>query len=212
MNAARKCMIGFLTLVLWAGLAGYGHAQSPMSGFLGDYSQFKPSGEIKGALVYEHPTKTLRDYNKFIVEPIAVHFAPGAEGVTIDPAKLFELVQYFHGQAVKALRKKYQVVNNSGPGVLRIRAAITGIEKSIPLLNIHPGTKVTGIGLGGASMEAEAVDSVTGGRILAIVDSQRGKRLSFFAGLSEFGHAKQVMDMWVERFMKRLDAAHATNQ
>lgn len=134
------------------------------------------------------------------------------EGITIDPAKLFELAQYFHGQTVKALSKKYQVVNNSGPGVLRIRTAITGIERSIPLLNIHPGTKVMGIGLGGASLEAEAADPVTGGRILAIVDSQRGKRMSFFEGPSEFGHAKQVMDIWVKRFMKRLDAAHATNQ
>ncbi len=212
MNPVRNCVIGFLSIVLWASNAGYADAQTRTSGFLVDYSELKPSKELRGALVYDHPAVTLKDFNKFIVEPIAVHFAPGADGVTIDPAKLFELAQYLRSRAVKALNEKYQVVNNSGPGVLRIRAAITGIERSIPILNIHPGTKLLGIGLGGASMEAEAVDSVTGERILAVVDSQSGDRTSLFAGLSEFSHAKQVMDMWVERFMSRLDSAHVTNQ
>ncbi len=212
MNTVGKCLIWIVSLALLTGAIGHAEAQTRTSGFLIDYSEFKPSSEIRGALVYEHPAVTLKDFNKIIVEPIAVHFAPSAEGVTIDPAKLNELAQYLHSQAVKALNEKYQVVNNSGPGVLRIRTAITGIERSIPILNIHPGTKLLGIGLGGASMEAEAVDSVTGERILAIVDSQHGNRMSLFAGLSEFSHAKQVMDMWVERFMSRLDSAHVTNQ
>ncbi len=212
MNTVRNFAIGILSAVFLTSTIGHAEAQTRTSGFLADYSELKPSNDIRGALVYEHPTVTLKDFSKFIVEPVAVHFAPSADGVTIDPAKLFELAQYLRGQAVKALNEKYQVVNNSGPGVLRIRVAITGIEQSIPLLNIHPGTKLLGIGLGGASMEAEAVDSVTGERILAVVDSQRGNRMSLFAGLSEFSHAKQVMDMWVERFVSRLDAAHEASR
>ncbi len=92
--------------------------------------------------------------------------------------------------------------------MLRIRIAITDIKKTTAVANIHPAMKMSGIGLGGASMEAEAVDSVSGERVGAIVDSQSGGRLGITAGLKKYGHAQQVMDGWVERFVKRLDKAH----
>ena len=119
------------------------------------------------------------------------------------------MTDFFRNDAIKALSKRYQVVSKPGPGVLYIRAALTDIDVTNPLLNIHPGTKLTGAGLGGASMEAEALDSVTMERIAAVVETQRGSRLSIAAGLSEFGHAKEVMKGWVERFVKRLDAANS---
>ncbi len=99
-----------------------------------------------------------------------------------------------------------------GPGVLRLRAAITDIEKTTPIMNIHPAMKISGIGLGGASMEAEAVDSQTRERVIAVVDSREGSRASIGAGLQTFGHAKQVMDFWVERFRKNLDKAHGVKE
>jgi len=78
-------------------------------------------------------------------------------------------------------------------------------------MNIHPATKLSGLGLGGASMEAEALDSQTGERVFAVVDTRQGKRMSIGAGLSEFGHAKQVIEHWVERFVSRVDKAHGYN-
>lgn len=176
------------------------------SGFLRDYSQLKL--EEDGAKRYLNPSKNLRQYNKFIIDPVVVHFAPKAKGTAIDPAKLKELSDYFRNQLVKGLSKRYRVVRSSGPGVLRIRIAITDIKKTTAVANIHPAMKMSGIGLGGAAMEAEVVDSVSGERVGAIVDSQSGGRLGITAGLKKYGHAEQVMDGWVERFVKRLDKAH----
>ena len=68
------------------------------------------------------------------------------------------------------------------------------------------------IGRGGASMEAEAIDSQTRERVIAVVDSRQGSRASIGAGLQTFGHAKQVMDFWVERFIKQLDKAHGVKE
>ena len=176
------------------------------SGFLRDYSQLKL--EEDGAKRYLNPSKNLRQYKKFIIDPVVVNFAPNAKGTAIDPAKLKELSDYFRNQLVKGLSKRYRVVRSSGPGVLRIRVAITDIKKTTAVANIHPGMKMSGVGLGGAAMEAEAVDSVSGERVAAIVDSQSGGRLGITAGLKKYGHAQQVMDGWVERFVKRLDKAH----
>lgn len=179
-------------------------SKSSFSGFLGDYSQLKPDPEFDGALRWANPNVTLADYSTFIVDPVVVQFAPNDEGTALSPDELKELTDHFRTEAIAALSEKYTVVDEPGPGVLRIRAAITSVETTVPIMNIHPAMKLSGLGLGGASMEAEAIDSVSGERIVAIVDSQQGNRMSITEGLQTLGHAKQVMSYWVERAVENL--------
>jgi hypothetical protein len=145
-----------------------------------------------------------------MIDPVVVNFSADAKGAGLDPENLVELTRYFRTEAVKKLSKNYAIVEKAGAGVMRIRVALTSIETTTPLANIHPAMKLTGLGLGGASMEAEALDSVSGERLAAVVESQTGNRMSFAAGLSKFGHAKQVMDMWIDRFVARLDKARGS--
>ncbi len=183
---------------------------SRYSGFLGDYSKLKRSRQLKGAMSYENPSKKLGHYDEFIIDPVVVHFAPNAKGIGVDPIKVQQVADYFHRELWLALSMRYEVVNTPGPGVLRLRTAITDIKTTVPLMNIHPATKLLGLGLGGASMEWEAVDSQTGERVLAVVDVRRGafNPLPSGAGFDKVGHAKEVMRYWVKRFVGRVDKAH----
>ena len=193
------------------GSLGEVRAQSKRySGFLGDYSKLKKSRKLEGAMSYESPSKSLKEYDKFIIDPVLVHFAPNAKGIGVDPFKVQQVAAYFHRELWQALSIRYQVVNTPGPGVLRLRAAITDIKTTVPLMNIHPGTKLLGLGLGGASMEGEAVDSQTGERVLAVVDSRKGgfNPLPSRAAIDTVAHAKEVMRYWVKRFVGRVDKAH----
>ena len=189
-------------------LTGCQSGKTARSGFLGDYSGFRASSEYKGAMEYRHPTLTLADYNKFMIDPILVHFAPNAKGTAIDPAKIMKLTDYAAEQLRESLSKRYQVVSAPGQGVLRLRVALTEIKKTTPAMNILPPTKLSGVGLGGASMEAEAIDSRSLERVFAVVDSGMGDRLSIAPGLDPLGHAKQLIRKWSARFAKRVDNAH----
>lgn len=202
-----SCMV-IVAVVSSSLLAGCQAQKAAHSGFLGDYSQLRPSPEVEDASYYQDPSKSLKDYDKFMIDPILVHFAPNAKGTALDPAKLKKLTDYAYDEATKALSQRYAVVNAPGPGVLRLRAALTDIKRTVPAMNIHPATKLSGIGLGGASMEVEALDSQTGERVFAVVDTRQGNRLSIGAGLTELGHAKQVIKHWIERFVNRIDKAH----
>ena len=206
----RKCATSFALLFAAFFLSGIAGCQTTAknSGFLSDYSQLKPSKIVKGAMDYRNPRRSLAKYNKFILEPYRVYFAANADGIGIDPAELKNLVDYFRNESVKALSKRYRVVNRPGPGVARIRVAITSITKTKPVMNNLPQGKLLGVGLGGASMEAEILDSRTGERLGAIVESKQGAHFSFGDAVSRYGHAKQVMRLWVERFVRRLDRAH----
>lgn len=204
------CGIVLLAAVLLTvGCAGKKTAE--FSGFLSDYSLLTANPELEGAITWEDPSADLGKYNKFQVDEVLVHFAPNAEGSSIDPDTIKEISDYMENQLVAALSKNYQVVNAPGPGVLRIRVAITDIKLSKPAWNIHPGSKLAGAGLGGASMEAEAIDTQTGKRVAAIVDSRPARRASF-KGYRKLDHPKEVIDFWINRFMKRLDEAHGISK
>ena len=210
MRKAGKFVVALLSISLVSALAGCASQKVGYSGFLQNYAQLKPDPKVDGALRYLNPAKSLKQYDKFIIDPIAVYFArrKNRSGAGIDPAKLKILTDYFYVELHKALSKNYKVVGASGRGVMRLRVAITDVEESEPLLNIHPAMKLSGIGLGGASMEAEGVDSNTGERIGAIVETRSGNRMSLAPGLSRLGHAKQVIRYWIERFLKNLNKAH----
>ena len=168
---------GVLCALIAFALTGCGAPDTARSGFLRDYSSLKPSPVVEGALHYQNPSRPLSMYDKFILERVQISFAPGAAGVAVDPDELKMLTEYFRNEAVKALSVRYKVVDEPGPRVLRIRAAITDVRKAKVAMNIHPATKLSGVGLGGASMEAEGIDSQSGERVLATVDSRQGSRM-----------------------------------
>ena len=189
-------------------LTGCQAQKAAYSGFLGDYSKLRPSSDVEDALYYQNPAKSLKDYDKFMIDPVLVHFAPNAKGTALDPAKLKKLTDYAYDELTKALSERYTVVNTKGPGVLRLRSALTDIKKTKPAMNISPVTKLSGLGLGGASMEAEALESQTGERVFAVVDTRPGTLLAIGPGLDPIGHAKQVIRHWIKRFVNRIDKAH----
>ena len=69
-----------------------------------------------------------------------------------------------------------------------------------------PSAKILGAGVGGASLEAEILDSMTKQQFGAIIDSRRGSMIPF-DGMGNWDAAKQAMDQWGERFQKRLEDA-----
>ena len=207
------CLV-IVALIVFGSLGAVQAQSKRYSGFLGDYSKLKKSRKLKGAMSYENPSKSLGQYNKFMIDRVVVHFAPNAKGIGIDPFKVQQVADYAHRELWQALSIRYQVVNTPGPGVLRLRVALTDIKTTVPIMNIHPGTKLLGqgigFGLGGASMEGEAIDSQTGERVLAVVDSRKGgfNPLPSRAAIDTVAHAKEVMRYWVKRFVGRVDKAH----
>ena len=200
-----------VTVLLMAGLVAACPATNRVkySGFLKNYSQLKPDPKFDGAHRWQDPSVNLAGYNKFIVDPVLIHFTPQADGVGLNPAELAELTAFARNTLIEKLSKSFRVVSSPGQGTLRLRAAITSIKETTPMLNLHPAMKFSGMGLGGASAEGEVLDSLTGKRIIAGADSRMGDRVAFKAGLSKYGHAKQVIEFWAEWFVNVMRKAHS---
>jgi len=201
------------------------------SGFLDDYSGFEESEKIKGLYVKKNPRHSVGDYNKFLIDPIIVYFKPqgkfsklNPKRLGVNPKRLAELTEFFEKEIARALDEKYTVVNKPGEGVLRLRIAVTEIKANLPILNIYGYQTITGIGMGSASFEGEAIDSVTNEQVLAVVDSRKGRVLPKKGGagdmakeafnnkmdsLTKYATIKQIMTDWADRFAAKVDEAHA---
>ena len=195
-----------LLLVAAIAFGGCGNDTVGQAGFLSDYSRLQPDAQLDGAMVYQNSSPTLADYDRVIVDPVAISFAPSSDANTIDPQKVAEVTTYGRSYLVERMGEKYTVVEAPGPGVMRLRVAITDIKQGNTLLNVIPQTKLTGAGLGGASLEAEMVDARSGEQIAAIMDSRKGSQFAL-EGADPMDNAKQVIRIWVDDFMKRVERA-----
>ena len=126
-----------------------------------------------------------------------------------DDEELEDLQTHFQNTVREALTKDngYQVVEAPGPGTARLHIGITDVDDTIGALNISIYTKITGAGLGGAAMEGEIVDSVTGEQIAAVIRWGSGSRI-LRAGFTHTGDAKILMDRWADHLRDRIDEAH----
>ena len=207
----RQAAIAALAIVMIAPLKGCDTPKTSQAGFLSDYGQLRPNPDLDGALHYKNPLTSLSRYNKFLIDGPMIYFVANSKARGLNPEDIAKLSEYFRGEAIKQLTGRYQVVKLAGPGVLRLRFALTDLREGSPILNIQPATKLFGVGLGGASLEAEAIDTQTGIRVMAVKDARQGERLSL-EGLDKWDHAKQVMRYWVSRFVKQIDQAHGQSQ
>ena len=184
-------------------VAAGGCASTPEPvGFISDYSRLEKAGQ--GRLRYI--SKDLNNYDSFIVDPVQMR--THRDPPVLKPNERAEVTNYFHDAFTKMLGSKgYKVVSVSGPQTARVRIALTDVQKSKWYLNLHPGSKLTGAGLGGASMEGEVIDSVTGDQLAAAIKTGRGNQfeLDTFKSLDD---VKDVIDKWAKEAGKTLDELH----
>jgi len=111
----------------------------------------------------------------------------------------------------KILMASLEVLPEPSPGVPELHAALTSVSSSAPLLNIHPATKITGLGLGGASLEAMLIDPQTQQVLYAVAFSrQAAKRVG--SGLTKWDDAHAVVQAWAQELALLFQPDDTTEQ
>jgi len=185
------------------------------SGFLGDYSQLKQGKGERALLYYVNPAAEIKKYDKIMIDDVAVWMD---QPVGEDEKKEYAvLAQYMKTAMERELGKDYNIVSDPGPDTIRLRTALTSAEGSnVPLdivttyipigrvisegKNLATGTQSF---VGGASIEVELLDSLTGERLAAAVDSRAGGK-TYEGSTDTWGDVKGAIDYWAERVRVRL--------
>lgn len=191
------------------------------SGFLGDYAGLAKVPGRFDTWQWVQPGVDWKAYDKLLVPPVEVWINPQAAYPGIVPDVYKRITDNFRSVLVDTLRGGgYQVVDQVGPGVLRLRIALTGITPERPTLtplDLLPiklavdvarsatGTDKTVIVVSG---EVEALDGVSGQRLFAQVTTRKDAHLFVGQNLS-WDDVRDGATEWANQVRARLDAARA---
>jgi hypothetical protein len=158
--------------------------------FLSDYSRLVRISDTSSR--YINPNIDMRVYRKFIVDPVKVLFDYGTDSDVKTWDDIGTLRTYMRNVIVDAIPDYVEAVA-PGPGVARVRAAMTNVKKA------------SAFSMSSVSVEIEFIDSQTGEQIAALVETQRkGGALGEYY---DWENAKKIMDEWGVRLRERYNAA-----
>jgi hypothetical protein len=212
----NRIIIFLFIAVLLIPFSANAKEKMPESGFLGDYSGFKPGPSGGADWVYFKKDIEFGKYKKVMFDQVTFYLKKDAKDKGIQPEDIKELTEAFDNAVRENIGKYYPLVDQPGPDVLRIRVAITDLVPNKPGMSAVSTVMPIGLGIsiikkavtgkhtgvGETGMEMEALDSLTNQRIAAAIDWHSGGKL---AGMKKWGSAEEAFKFWTERIKMRLD-------
>ena len=178
-------------------------------GFLGDYSLLQEGEGDQAQLRYVNEAAQWAQYDSIQLDMVTLWHDP--ETKDIDPEDAQRLTDRFYSALHEQLSGDYKMVDQPGPGVLRVRAAITEARGSkvvmnavttlVPQLRLLStlGGFVTGaaIFVGKAGVEVDVRDAMTDERLAAAVSERVGTK-TYRGGFRKWSHVDRAFDTWAE--------------
>jgi len=200
------------------------------SGFLVDYSQLKKSEVYDNSKVFHangFDKQTLASVKEIKIVPFEIWInADQSENLALlNPKRLQELSVYFHKRLKKALHNDYRLVDVTGSKTLTIQGAFSDIKLSEPELSVTdfiPVRLVLNAGnaaylkvtnqkdvITEVSIEVEFLFGETQKRVFAMTAT---KKMDLVTGQSDDGFkaVSEVLDLWVDNFVKKLASVRQT--
>jgi len=200
--------VGFLALFMQQALAG--NAQ-----FIDNPPPLSQDPDRADAMVWQKPDLDRSAYTRVMIEPVTIFISPDSEYQGLDADALKELSMKFQTIVTRTLEPEIPTVNERGPGVVYVRAALTNVKlakKKRGLLSYTPiGLIVTAatsaggadISLKDAVLEVEMLDSVTGERLGVLVD----KAPKMPDGDLSWEAIEKTLGFYAERLKSRMEPA-----
>ena len=99
-------------------------------GFLGsDCNRLAAGAEGQAALRYANPNANWTQYPKIVIDPVTFW---GSNTTKVSAADQQALTDYFYQVLHEELGKKFQIVDQAGPGVMKLQMALTDAEGATP--------------------------------------------------------------------------------
>jgi hypothetical protein len=204
-------------------VSSYASVQKPSGLLDGYYKDMQPGKEGGVKHWWVKPGVDLSKYGKVMLGSVVFYFAPDSQDKGIDPALMKALADSFNLELVKALSDKYPIVVDPGPGVVRIKIALTGIKQSRPVLSgitsvtpaglaINAVNKSTGgswTGSGATNVELMAIDPMTNEVVAVASDEQTA---GFTERFSKLGSANEAFKFLAHRLRAFIDHTHGVQQ
>ncbi len=188
------------------------------SGFLKDYSNLQKGEGEDPLLFYINPETDFSKYTKIFIKPLEVWKQSDDSLKDVSEEDLNMLAYFLYQSLNTELEKDYEIVGINGSDVMELRVAITeakgsnvaldSITSVVPQARLLSKVKKLATGteafVGGAAIEAEIVDSVSGSRLMAMVDEKSGSK-SIKGSTNTWSDVEKAYQEWAQGLKNRLD-------
>lgn len=188
------------------------------SGFLKDYSNLKKGEGEDPLLFYINPETDFSKYTKIFIKPIQVWKQSDDSLKDVSEEDLNMLSHLLYQSLKTELEKDYEIVGINGSDVMVLGVAITEAKGSnvaldtvtsiVPQARLLSKVKKLATGteafVGGAAIEAEIVDSVSGSRLMAMVDEKPGGK-SIKGSTNTWSDVEKAYQEWAQGLKNRLE-------
>ena len=186
--------------------------------FLGDNCDKMTKGaEGQPGLRWVNTSAKLTQYNKVIIDVVGFY---GSDASKVSPKEEEALTGLFKKELTEAMAKRFQVVDEPGPGVMRLQVALLDAEAATPGLRsitmVIPQARLLSTGAyaitgkypftGGGEAAAKLTDSVTGEVLGIAVDRRVGGGSIKTAAQWQWGDAENAIKAWSELASNRIYA------
>ena len=224
---ARRLFVAALALVVVGCGTTYQTRSVEKSGFLGDYSQLQKGTGDQAQLVFIDSKANWATYHSVMIDSVVVRAEPGRKSLMrkVSEDDLQMLADYLHTAMRDQLEKDYKIVDSPGPGVMRIRPAITEAKGSKVALDLISNALPPAIAMstvkrlatgthsfvGEAGVEVEVLDTQTTKRLAAAVDRRAGRKV-LRGKLGTWNDVKAAYDHWANRLRVALAEQRAKSK
>lgn len=194
-------------------------AAPPPTGFLGnDYSLLTPpaaGSDQQAMLRYVNPNASWSSYNKIMIAPVTYWASDDSK---VSAADQQALCNYMYTVLVTDLGKTFVVVDQPGPGVIKVSAALTDATSAVPVLRsvsvVVPQARALSVikmaatgtyaFVGSAQGAIKFNDSMSGQLLAAAVDKRVGGASIKNVDVWQWGDADNAMNYWGNLIDQRL--------
>jgi hypothetical protein len=209
---------GLATCLILAVLSMTGCAQTrgahktESEGFLSksEWALMKKNQDPPPELDYINPSVDWKQYEGVIVDSVSLWRSTDKERIKPEDQQMF--LEYFYAALHREVSKVGNVVDQPGPGIARLRIAITDAEGAnvagrvvttvVPhfkLLTAVGGLTDASVTVGEAGIEAKLTDSMTDQLLACAADRRIGQKV-FKGMLDKWSDIKAAIDLWAETF------------
>jgi hypothetical protein len=195
----------------------------PVGGFLPRPELLAPGGPGRPALVYFNPEMKPSMYHKVLLEPVTVWAGPNSGLRAVPASQQRDLANAFYSDLYKAIKSKCDLVKTPVPGTIQFRIALVDTKEPNATLNTvatyapyvstaytvssHLFNKGVGYFAGTATVEAFAVDAVTGKLLWEAVDKRAGTTAVAANTLDNWRDVRHAFEAWGVQMRTRLQEA-----
>lgn len=140
----------------------------------------------------------LRRYQAFYVAPVDVYSVEGDYLMRVSQREVDDLAAEFRSKLIRKLENRSTAFPQPASNVALIKVSLTDVSTNYALFQLTPGLVVPNALRGGATIEAEFIDSVSGEKIGVVRDSRSGERQGFLSGLGKWDGVKLAFDEWAQ--------------